>query len=103
MRSLYVAWLERGNDPSTFWSCTFGEVMILLRSYEFRDELQWMHTSAVMAMLANIHRAKNARAYEWTDFNPYSSSRKKSAAPKITAKHTQLFDKMSQALNRKDG
>ena len=103
MRSLYVAWLERGNDPRTFWSCTFGEVMILLRSYEFRDELQWMHTSAVMAMLANIHRAKNSRAYEWTDFNPYASSRKKSAAPKITAKHTQLFDKMSQALNRKDG
>ncbi len=77
--------------------------MILLRSYEFRDELQWMHTSAVLAMLANVNRGKNSRPYEWSDFNPYESSRKKSTSPKITAKHTQLFDKMSQALNRKDG
>jgi hypothetical protein len=103
MRSLYVAWLERGKDPAIFWSSTFGEVMILLRSYEFRDELQWMHTSAVLAMLANVNRGKNSRPYEWSDFNPYASSRKKSTSPKITAKHTQLFDKMSQALNRKDG
>ena len=103
MRSLYVAWLERGKDPAIFWSCTFGEVMILLRSYEFRDELHWMHTSAVLAMLANVNRGKNSRPYEWSDFNPYASSRKKSTSPKITAKHTQLFDKMSQALNRKDG
>ena len=77
--------------------------MILLRSYEFRDELQWMHTSAVLAMLANVNRGKNSRPYEWSDFNPYASSRKKSTSPKITAKHTHLFDKMSQALNRKDG
>jgi len=100
MRTLYVKWLERGRDPDTFWRCTFGEVMVLLRSYEFADELQWMHTSAQMALLANINRGKNARAYEWDDFNPYAQDKKKrKPAPKLKQQHHSMFARMTSTLN----
>jgi hypothetical protein len=100
MRALYVEWLQRGREPDTFWRCTFGEVMVMLRAYEFHDELQWMHTSAVMSMYANIHRQKNARAYEWGDFNPYAQVKKKTTAVKpITPKHDHLFAQMAAKLN----
>jgi len=100
IRNLYVAWLLRGREPDTFWRSTFGEVMVMLRSYEFQDELQWMHTSAMMSMWANLHRQKNAKAYEWSDFNPYHTSKKRAKPAKpITPKHENLFAAMAAKLN----
>jgi site-specific recombinase XerD len=49
----------------------------MLRAYEFQDEVQWMHTSALMALTANINRGKNARPFEWNDFNPYAKAKAK--------------------------
>jgi hypothetical protein len=100
MRDYYVAWLERGRNPDTFWRSTFGEVTIMIRAYEFQDEVQWMHTSALMALTANINRGKNARPFEWNDFNPYAKAKAKvKAAPKLGKKHHDLFAKMTQKLN----
>lgn len=44
---------------------------------EARCREAWNHTSAVMALLANIHRdPKKHRAFRPSDFNPYETKRK---------------------------
>jgi len=44
---------------------------------EARGREAWNHTSAVMALLANIHRdPKKHRAFRPSDFNPYETKRK---------------------------
>ncbi len=44
---------------------------------EARGREAWNHTSAVMALLANIHRdPKKHRAFRPSDFNPYEARRK---------------------------
>ncbi len=44
---------------------------------ESRSQFLWGHTSAVLAMLANIHRdAKRSRTFKPADFNPHAKSPK---------------------------
>jgi hypothetical protein len=39
---------------------------------EARSEQAWMHTSSLLALLANLHRdAKKTRTYKPSDFNPH--------------------------------
>ena len=39
---------------------------------EARSQQQWAHTSAILAMLANIHRdPKKSRPFKPSDFNPH--------------------------------
>jgi hypothetical protein len=39
---------------------------------EARSRQAWNHTSAILAMLANVHRdAKKTRAYRPADFHPH--------------------------------
>lgn len=39
---------------------------------EAKSQQCWAHTSAVLAMLANVHRdSKKTRAYRPADFNPH--------------------------------
>jgi hypothetical protein len=49
---------------------------------EARSRQTWNHTSALLAMLANVHRdAKKTRAFKPADFHPHERSRE---APTIT-------------------
>jgi hypothetical protein len=42
-----------------------------------RDRTLWRHTSAVMALTANVNRdPKNGRPFEPADFDPYSNDEK---------------------------
>lgn len=44
---------------------------------EAKSRQAWNHTSAVLAMLANIHRdAKKTRAYRPADFHPHRRTEK---------------------------
>jgi hypothetical protein len=73
--------------------------MVMLRTYEHSDELAWMRTSAMMAMQANINRGKNSRPYDWNDFNPYASQRRRATPPpKITPKMADLFGRMGKTM-----
>jgi hypothetical protein len=38
----------------------------------------WNHTSALMALLANLHRSKGSRAYKPADFHPGMRPRRES-------------------------
>ena len=45
---------------------------------EARAAMEWTHTSAVLAMLANCHRdPKKSRAFTPSDFNPLEARRRK--------------------------
>ena len=35
-----------------------------------RQHENWVHTSQVMAMLANIHRSEDADVFSWDQFHP---------------------------------
>ncbi len=48
---------------------------------EARSRQQWNHTSAILAMLANVHRdAKKSRPFKPADFHPH----RKSIPPTVT-------------------
>jgi hypothetical protein len=43
---------------------------------EARSQQAWSHTSAVLALLANVHRdPKKSRTYKQADFNPHLRDR----------------------------
>jgi hypothetical protein len=43
---------------------------------EAASEARWAHTSALLALLANVHRdARKTRAYRPADFNPHMQKR----------------------------
>ena len=51
---------------------------------------QWQHTSAILAMLANVNRGKNQKAFKADDFNPYKNdtfSKKAKVATKDDLKY----------------
>lgn len=71
----------------------------MIRSYEIGDELAWVQTSAMMALHANIHRGKNSKSYEWTDFSPYAAEKKRATPPPtITPKLEGLFSRMGKQM-----
>jgi hypothetical protein len=50
---------------------------------EARSRQAWNHTSALLAMLANVHRdAKKVRAYRPADFHPHRQ-KEKTSVPKV--------------------
>lgn len=50
---------------------------------ESRSRVTWQHTSAVLALLANLHRdPTKTRPYAPTDFDPHSQ-RPEPASPKV--------------------
>jgi hypothetical protein len=60
-----------GIDPGRF---TLRQLVVMA---EARSRQAWNHTSAILAMLANIHRdAKKTRAYRPADFHPHRSNEK---------------------------
>lgn len=51
---------------------------------EARGREAWAHTSAVLAMTANINRdPKRTKAFKPADFNPYEVARQKAAMGKV--------------------
>lgn len=55
-----------GIDPGPF---TLRQLVVMA---EAKSRQAWNHTSAVLAMLANVHRdAKKTRAYRPADFHPH--------------------------------
>jgi hypothetical protein len=51
----------------------------------YRSEQQWAHTSAILAMIANVNRdPKHTPSYKPDDFNPHARRRKRQAPlPKV--------------------
>lgn len=45
--------------------------MAVIRRRDIADELQWIHTGHVLALLANINRGKGGKTYSWQEFSPY--------------------------------
>jgi len=69
---------------------------------EARGREAWNHTSAVMALLANIHRdPKKHRAFRPSDFNPYETKRKRGIP--IKAKDIGLLKKVFVAKGTEKG
>lgn len=55
-----------GIDPGPF---TLRQLVVM---NEARSRQAWNHTSAILAMLANVHRdAKKTRAYRPAEFHPH--------------------------------
>jgi hypothetical protein len=55
-----------GVDPGPF---TLRQLIVMA---EAKSRQAWNHTSAILAMLANVHRdAKKTRAYRPADFHPH--------------------------------
>lgn len=53
---------------------------------EARAESEWAHTSAVLAMLANVHRdPKKTKAFTPSDFNPLAKRRRRDRQGKATS------------------
>jgi len=52
---------------------------------EARGRDNWAHTSAVLALVANVNRdPKKTRAYRPSDFDPYSTREKRDEAIEVT-------------------
>jgi hypothetical protein len=52
---------------------------------EARGRDNWAHTSAVLALVANVNRdPKKTRAYKPSDFDPYSAREKRDEAIEVT-------------------
>lgn len=56
--------------PDQFWNLTFREFQLYRQGFEKRQEIEWMHTSSLMALHANMNAAKGKK-YSPDDFNPY--------------------------------
>jgi hypothetical protein len=51
---------------------------------EGRGRQSWAHTSAVLALIANVNRdPKKTRAFKPSDFDPYSAKDKRDAAIEV--------------------
>jgi hypothetical protein len=51
---------------------------------EARGRDNWAHTSAVLALVANVNRdPKKTRAYKPSDFDPYSAREKRDEAIEV--------------------
>ena len=51
---------------------------------EARSKHAWAHTSALLAMLANVHRSpQRTRAYLPRDFDPHARTAAEAPAPKV--------------------
>ena len=60
-----------GVDPGPF---TLRQLVVMA---EAKSRQAWNHTSAILAMLANVHRdAKKTRAYRPADFHPHRRTEK---------------------------
>jgi len=52
---------------------------------EARGRDNWAHTSAILALVANVNRdPKKTRAYKPSDFDPYSAREKRDEAIEVT-------------------
>lgn len=48
---------------------------------EAKSQQRWAHTSAILAMLANVHRdPKRSRVFKPADFNPHLRGKEKTVA-----------------------
>jgi hypothetical protein len=59
------------------------ELWIIADGLQEADEAQWNHTSALMAVIANVHRDKKQRPmpYHPNEFHPYRLRKVKSGVP----------------------
>ena len=53
---------------------------------ESRGRDNWAHTSAVLALIANVNRdPKKGRVFKPADFDPYAQAKRKSEAIQVTS------------------
>ncbi len=66
-----------------------------------RSREAWNHTSALLAMLANLHRDRKKRPLQPADFHPYARAKSKGALPKapITLLKTLFVDRLPFQVN----
>lgn len=54
---------------------------------EGRSKVAWSHTSAVLALIANVNRdPKRSTPFKPDDFNPHASKGKSATLPKVKMK-----------------
>lgn len=99
LRNFYLNALRAGVDPELFWRLSFVEARSCVRSFELRDELNWLRTSHVLALLHNVN-AKKEHQRSFEDFNPYQTHRKRHAPPaQIASREIGLFSKWQKHMN----
>ena len=60
-----------------------------------RDRQLWVHTSFVLAMLANVHRdPKKGRAMRPADFNPYADADARRRGIPVTADNIEVLKRL---------
>lgn len=79
--------IEAGIDPLKFWTYTLAEIRHLIARQERADELQWVHTSNLMALSVNMNRRKGGKTYSWQDFTPYDPTEKRGPIEQVDKKH----------------
>ena len=58
-----------------------------------RQKASWNHTSALMALLANVNRSKGQRAFQPGDFHPFTTEqRARTVSRDDVSRKTQAFD-----------
>jgi hypothetical protein len=78
---------------------SFVEARCCVQALETRDELQWLQTSHILAMLHNVN-VKKEHAQSFEAFNPYAQKRKRQApAAKISAREIALFSTWQNEIN----
>jgi len=61
---------------------------------EGRDGAQWRHTSALMALIANVNRdPKKGKPFEPSDFDPHSITESREDVIEVTPETVQEFKK----------
>lgn len=58
---------------------------------EGRSRVAWSHTSAVLCLLANIHRGKGQTAYTPADFDPHRRERESEVKPIMGVEALRMF------------
>lgn len=71
---------------------TMREFQLYRNAFEKRQEVEWMHTSSLMALTANINAAKGKK-YSPDDFNPYISTAQENEGIETKSDVLDLFDR----------
>ncbi len=58
--------------PDQFWDLTLREVVWYNNGFMRRESLRWDHTSALLALQANVASGGKGRKHKPSDFHPYA-------------------------------
>lgn len=78
-----MIWKTQGRLKIDLLPYSLREIWQMADGLQEQDEIDWNHTSAIMATLANIHRdpKRRAKPFSPNEFHPYRAKRITSGRP----------------------